>query len=64
MLRLTALIYIIAGGMLAGSCVIAALTLGRVNAASISIAALVGALAGLPLSWLVASKVNKVIRPA
>ncbi|MCY0094320.1 hypothetical protein [Hoeflea ulvae] len=64
MLKLTAMVYIIAGSMLAGSCVIAALTMGRMDAVSIAIAAVIGALAALPVSWFVAARLNKAIRPA
>ncbi|MDP2732494.1 MAG: hypothetical protein Q8O63_05215 [Hoeflea sp.] len=64
MLKLTALVYIIVGSMLAGSFVIAALTMGRVDAVSISAAAAIGALVALPVSWLVAVKLNQAIRPA
>jgi preprotein translocase subunit SecF len=64
MLKLTAMVYIIVGSMLAGSCVIAALTMGRMDAVSISVAAVIGALAALPVSWFIATKLNKAIRPA
>jgi len=64
MLKLTAMVYIIVGSMLAGSFVIAALVLDRMDAMSISIAAALGALAGLPVAWVIASKLNKAIRPA
>lgn len=62
MLKLVAMIYIIVGSMLAGSFVIAALSLDLVNATSISVAALLGALGALPVAWLIASKLNKAIR--
>ncbi|MDF1608476.1 hypothetical protein PZ897_09840 [Hoeflea sp. YIM 152468] len=64
MLKLAAMVYIIAGSMLAGSCVIAALVLGRVDALSISLAAALGALLALPVAWLIAAKLNKAMRPA
>lgn len=64
MLKLAAMVYIIVGSMLAGSFVIAALTLDRMDAASISIAAALGALAALPAAWVIASKLDKAIRPA
>jgi len=64
MLRLVVVVYIMVGSMLSGSFVIAALTMGRMDAASISIAALIGALAAVPVSWFVAAKLNKAIRPA
>lgn len=64
MLKLAATVYIMVGSMLAGSFVIAALTLERMDAASISIAALIGALVALPVSWVIAGKLNKAINPA
>lgn len=64
MLKLAAMVYIIVGSMMAGSFVIAALTMERMDAASISIAALIGALVALPVSWFVAGKLQKAIRPA
>jgi len=64
MLKLAGLIYIIAGSMLAGSFVIAALVSDRMDAMSIAVAAAFGALAALPVAWLIASKLNKTIRPA
>ncbi|GAB5462056.1 hypothetical protein [Hoeflea alexandrii] len=64
MLKLAAMIYIIVGSMLAGSFVVAALTMGRMDAVSISVAAVLGALAALPVAWIVAAKLNKAIRPA
>jgi hypothetical protein len=64
MLKLAATIYIMVGSMLAGSFVVAALTMGRMDAVSISVAAVLGALAALPVAWIVAAKLNKAIRPA
>jgi preprotein translocase subunit SecF len=64
MLKLTAMVYIMVGSVLAGSFVVAALTMGRMDATSISVAALIGALVALPVSWFVAGKLNKAIRPA
>lgn len=64
MLKLVAVVYIMVGSMLAGSFIVAALTVGRMDAASISIAAVIGALAAIPVSWFVAAKLNKAIRPA
>jgi hypothetical protein len=64
MLKLAATIYIMVGSMLAGSFVVAALTIGRMDAVSISVAAVLGALAALPVAWIVAAKLNKAIRPA
>lgn len=64
MLKLAAMVYIMVGSMLAGSFVVAALTMDRMDAASISIAALIGALIALPVSWVIAGKLNKAIRSA
>lgn len=64
MLKLAAMVYIIVGSMLAGSFVIAVLTMGRMDALSISVAAVLGALVALPVAWIVAAKLNKAIRPA
>lgn len=64
MLKLAAMVYIIVGSMLAGSFVIAALTLGRMDAVSISVAAALGALVALPAAWLIGSRLDKAIRPA
>jgi len=64
MLKLAAMVYIIVGSMLAGSFVVAVLTMGRMDALSISVAAVLGALVALPVAWIVAAKLNKAIRPA
>lgn len=64
MLKLVAIVYIMVGSMLAGSFVVAALTLERMDALSISIAALIGAIVAMPVSWLIADRLNKAIRPA
>ncbi|MBC7282510.1 hypothetical protein [Hoeflea sp.] len=64
MLKLVAVVYIMVGSMLAGSFIVAALTVGRMDAVTIAIAAVVGALAAIPVSWFVAAKLNKAIRPA
>ena len=62
MLKLVAIVYIMVGSMLAGSFVVAALSMNRMDAASIAIAALVGALVAMPASWLIAGKLNRAIR--
>ncbi len=64
MLKLVAIVYIMVGSVLAGSFVVAALTMERMDAASISIAALIGAIVAMPVAWYVATKLNKAIRPA
>ncbi len=53
MLRLFMIIYTLASATLAGSAIIAALTLQLVDLRSIIAAALIGALAALPVAWLV-----------
>ena len=64
MLKLTAVIYIIMASMVAGSFVIAALSFGRVDGLSIALSAAAGAIVALPFSWMVAKRLDKVIRPA
>lgn len=56
--KLFGYIYILAGTVFAGSAVTAALTIGRDGASEIAIAALVGALAALPVAWFVAGKLS------
>jgi len=63
MFKLAATVYIMVGSMLAGSFVVAALTMGRMDATSISLAAAAGAVVALPVAWVIASKLNKAIRP-
>ena len=60
MLRLTMLIYSIAGTTMAGIGVVVAVTLNRYDVASIIIAAAVGAVLALPASWIVARKLESV----
>ncbi|MER3354606.1 MAG: hypothetical protein RLQ73_11670 [Hoeflea sp. D1-CHI-28] len=64
MLKLAAIVYILVASVLAGSFVVAALTIGRMDALSISGSALAGALVALPVAWFVAGKLNNTIRPA
>ncbi|MEQ8479554.1 MAG: hypothetical protein RIC18_02775 [Hoeflea sp.] len=64
MLKLAAIVYILVASVLAGSFVVAALTIGRMDALSISGAAVAGALVALPAAWIVAGRLNKAIRPA
>lgn len=54
MTRLFFIIYTLAGTTLAGSAIVAALTMNMFDMRSIIIAAVLGALVGLPVSWLVA----------
>ncbi|MFZ5749987.1 MAG: hypothetical protein ACOY5U_02875 [Pseudomonadota bacterium] len=54
MTRLFFIIYTLAGSTLAGSAVVAALTMNLFDLKSIVVAAVLGALVALPVSWLVA----------
>ena len=63
-MKLAAMVYIVVGSMVAGSFVIAALTVGRMDAVSISVAAGLGAVTAVPVAWLIALKLDKTIRPA
>jgi hypothetical protein len=54
MIRLFLIIYTLASTTLAGVAIIAALTVGRVDAVSIIVAAVAGAALALPVSWFVA----------
>jgi hypothetical protein len=64
MLKLAGLIYTMVGYIVSGSFVVAALMLDRMDAMSIAIAAAFGALAALPVTWMIASKLDKTIRLA
>lgn len=59
MIRLFLVIYTLAATTLAGAAVIAALTIGRVDAISIIVAAAAGALVALPVAWLVSRALMK-----
>lgn len=54
MARLTMLLYSIIGSALAGTGVIVVLTMGYGTLQPILLAAAVGAIVGLPISWMVA----------
>ena len=58
MFRLFLLIYTLAGATLAGSAVVAVLTMNRFDTYSIIVAAALGALAGIPVAWVVAKKIS------
>lgn len=58
MLRLTSILYAIIGTTLAGIGVIVAVTMNLYDVQSILIGAALGALAALPLSWIVARKLQ------
>lgn len=59
MLRLASMLYSIIGTTLAGILIIAALTAGYDTLVPILIAAGVGAVAGIPVSYLVAQAITK-----
>ena len=59
MIRLFSLIYTFVGATLAGSFIIAALTMNMVDARSIIVAAAVGFVAAVPVSWVVAKKLRE-----
>lgn len=56
MFRLALILHLFIGSTLAGSAIIAALVTGQDSARMIVIAALVGFIAGFPVSYLVAKK--------
>ncbi len=58
MTQLFLIIHIFIGSTLAGSAVIAALTLGLDTLRPLLIAALLGFLVSIPVSWLVARKIT------
>ncbi|MEK0163148.1 MULTISPECIES: hypothetical protein [unclassified Phaeobacter] len=56
MIRLASILYSLIGSSLAGAGVIAVLVAGHVSVAAILMAAAIGAVAGLPVSYLVARR--------
>lgn len=60
MLRLTSLLYSIIGTTLAGIGVVVAVTMNLYDVQSIVVAAAIGAVAALPVSWLVAKKLQTI----
>ena len=58
--KLFGYIYILAGTVLAGAAVVAALTLGRDGAMEISVAAAAGAALAFPAAWLVSKKLESL----
>ena len=58
MLRLTGIMYALAGPTLAGILITAALVMGMFDTKSMIVAAGVGFIAALPISWVVAKMVN------
>ncbi len=57
MFRLFLIIYTLASTALAGSAIVVALTINRVDLNSILIAAAIGAIVALPVSWSVAKRI-------
>ena len=62
MLRLSSALYSIIGTSLAGSLIIASLVMGFDTATPIIIAAAIGAVAGVPASYLVARAITRNIK--
>ncbi len=58
MFRLASILYAMAGTVLAGSCIIAALTMGYDTLPYIVGAAAIGAIIGLPVAWFVAKAIQ------
>jgi hypothetical protein len=58
MVRLFFIMYTLAATTLAGSAIVAALTMNLVDLRSILIAATLGAIAALPVAWVVAKKIS------
>lgn len=58
MTRLMMLIYSIAGASLAGTAIVAALVMGFDTLRPILIAAALGFVAAMPVSWLIARKID------
>jgi hypothetical protein len=59
MLRLFFVMYTLAFTVLAGSAIVAALTMNLFDLRSILIAAALGAIAALPVAWVIARKVSE-----
>lgn len=60
MLRLTSILYAVIGTTLAGVGVVVALTMNLYDVQSILIGAVLGALAAVPASWMVARKLQGI----
>lgn len=58
MLRLTSILYAVIGTTLAGIGVVVAVTMNLYDVQSILVGAALGALAALPVSWMVARKLQ------
>lgn len=59
MFRLASLIYALVGPTLAGSLIVASLSMGLDTLQPILVAAAIGFLAGLPVAWAIAGKLLK-----
>lgn len=60
MLRLTSILYAMIGTTLAGIGVVAALTMNMYDLWSIVVSAAIGALIALPVSWMVAKRLQNI----
>lgn len=58
MFRLFLIIYTLAGATLAGSAIVAALTMNLFDFKSIIVAAIAGSLVALPVAWIVAKNLS------
>lgn len=54
------IVYLMAGGALAGGAVIAALVLGFDDSTGVITAAAIGAIVALPVAWIVAGKLRDI----
>lgn len=55
--------YLLIAPVLAGSLVVAMLTMGMVSAVHIAGAAIAGAIIGIPAAWWLANKLDSLIQP-
>ncbi|MCB1405156.1 MAG: hypothetical protein KDK01_02575 [Rhodobacteraceae bacterium] len=60
MLRLTSLLYAVVGTTLAGIAIVAAVTMNMYDFQSIIWAAVIGGVAALPVSWMIAKKLKEL----
>ncbi len=58
MIRLASILYSMIGPTLAGSAVVVVLTMGQVTWVPIVVAAVAGAVLAVPVSWIVARKIE------
>lgn len=59
MLRLALLLYVFIGATLAGSAIVAVLSAGMATTRPVVVAALVGFLVAMPVSWAVARRLSR-----